>query len=256
MKRVAVTRPRKFLPDTVRILKEKGLEAVPVPMMEMIPRSDGALEAFFKRLEAGEVDTAIITSQNGVQFIYDKALDPAALTKQLNAIEVIGIGPKTNSVLNERGITHLQMPGTFSSEGLVQDFCAKLKGKRVEVLRSDHGNPLLISGLEAGGAKVREIIVYDIVPLSGEEQAAFVRAALAGNIDAYTFTSTMTARSLLMMGESMGVLEQLKSEINSKKVAVIGHPTADFLKKSGIRVDVVPERFTFEDMVEALLRVL
>ena len=114
----------------------------------------------------------------------------------------------------------------------------------------------MISGLEAGGAKVREIIVYDIVPLSGEEQAAFVRAALAGNIDAYTFTSTMTARSLLIMGESMGVLEQLKSEINSKKVAVIGHPTADFLKKSGIRVDVVPERFTFEDMVEALLKVL
>jgi uroporphyrinogen-III synthase len=113
-----------------------------------------------------------------------------------------------------------------------------------------------ISGLEAGGASVKEVIVYDIVPLKGEEQAAFVREALAGRIDAYTFTSTMTARSLLMMGESMGVLDQLKAEINSKKVAVIGHPTADFLKKSGIRVDVVPERFTFEDMVEALLKVL
>lgn len=256
MKRVAVTRPKKFLPDTVRILGEKGLEAVPVPMMEMVPRSDGALEAFFQKLSAGSVDSVIITSQNGVQFIYEKAADQAALTKQFNSVEVIGIGPKTNSALQAKGINPIRMPGTFSSDGIVQDFCARLKGKRVEVLRSDHGNPVLISGLEAGGAKVTEVIVYDIVPLSGEEQAAFVREALAGSLDAYTFTSTMTARSLLMMGESMGVLDELKEEINSKKVAVIGHPTADFLKKSGIRVDVVPERFTFEDMVEALLKVL
>lgn len=256
MKRVAVTRPRKFLPDTVSLLQARGLEAVPVPMMEMIPRHDGALEGFFDRLAAGEVDTVIITSQNGVQFIYDRSVDPAMLTKQLNSVEVIGIGPKTNSALTDRGINHIQMPATFSSEGIVQDFCAKLKGRRVEVLRSDHGNPLLISGLELGGAKVREIIVYDILPLSGEEQAGFVREALTGSIDAYTFTSTMTARSLLMIGESMGVLDELKKEINAKKVAVIGHPTADFLKKSGIRVDVVPERFTFEDMVDALLKVL
>ena len=256
MKRVAVTRPSKFLPDTVILLKARGLEAVPVPMMEMIPRKDGALEGFFDRLAAGEVDSVIITSQNGVQFIYDRSADPAILTKQLNSVEVISIGPKTDIALTERGINPTRMPGTFSSEGIVQDFCARLKGKRVEVLRSDHGNPILISGLEEGGAKVREIIVYDILPLSGEEQAGFVREALTGSIDAYTFTSTMTARSLLMMGESMGVLDELMKEINAKKVAVIGHPTADFLKKSGIRVDVVPERFTFEDMVEALLKVL
>jgi hypothetical protein len=140
------------------------------------------------------------------------------------------------------------------NDGLVRDF--KLTGKRVEVLRSDHGNPVLISGLEQGGAMVREVIVYDIMPLSGEAQAAFVREALAGGIDAYTFTSTMTARSLLMMGESMGKQDELKKAINAKKVAVIGHPTAAFLKENGIRVDVVPVRFTFEDMIDALLPVL
>ncbi|HMK45873.1 MAG TPA: uroporphyrinogen-III synthase, partial [Methanocella sp.] len=214
MKRVAVTRPKKFLSDTVRILKAKGLDAVPVPMMELIPRNDGALEKFFSRLAAGEVDSVIITSQNGVEFIFDRAHDQAALAARLNAIEVIGIGPKTNRTLGGKGIKADRMPGTFSSEGIVRDFCSRLKNKRVEVLRSDHGNPVLIAGLESGGAIVKEVIIYDIVPLSGEEQAAFVEEALSGGIDAYTFTSIMTAKSLFMMGESMGVLDDLKREIN------------------------------------------
>lgn len=256
MKRVAVTRPRKFLPDAEALLRSRGLEAVPVPMMELVPRDDGAVQAFFGRLQAGEVDAAIITSQNGVKFIFDRAGDAGDLAARLNAIEVIGIGPKTCSALEERGIRADRMPGTFSSEGIVAEFSARLAGRRAEVLRSSLGNPALIAGLEAGGAAVKEVIIYDIVPLGGEEQAAFVRQALSGSIDAFTFTSTMTAKSLLMMGEAMGVLDRLKAAINARKVAVIGNPTADFLRRNGIRVDVVPARFTFEDMVDALLTVL
>ncbi|HUL62923.1 MAG TPA: uroporphyrinogen-III synthase, partial [Methanocella sp.] len=217
MKRVAITRPRKFLPAAEALLRSKGLEPVPVPMMELVPRDDGELEAFFDRLKAGAVDVVIVTSQNAVGFIFDRAADAAALRERLNAVEVISIGPKTSQALQERGIKANSVPSTYSSDGLVQDF--PLAGKRVEVLRSDHGNPTLILGLDSGGAAVREVIVYDIVPLSGEEQVAFVRAALSGGIDAFTFTSTMTARSLLMMGESMRALDELKRAINDKKVA-------------------------------------
>ncbi len=254
MKRVAITRPRKFLPAAEALLRSKGLEPVPVPMMELVPREDGELEAFFKRLEAGAVDAVIVTSQNAVGFIFDRAADGEALKGRLNAIEVIAIGPKTSEALRERGIRADRVPSTYSSDGLVRDF--PLAGKNVEVLRSDHGNPALVLGLDSGGARVREVIVYDIVPLSGEEQAAFVREALSGGIDAFTFTSTMTARSLLMMGENMRALDELKRAINEKTVAAIGNPTAAFLKENDIRVDVVPERFTFEDMIDALIKVL
>jgi uroporphyrinogen-III synthase len=66
----------------------------------------------------------------------------------------------------------------------------------------------------------------------------------------------MTAKSLLMKADAMGVLGEMKMAINSKKVAVIGTPTAEFLKENGIRVDVVPEKFTFEEMVDALAKTL
>ncbi len=255
MKRVAITRPRKFLPAAVTLLRSKGLEPVPVPMMELVPREDGAVSAFFARLAAGEVDVVVFTSQNGVRFVFDLATDKAVtVADRLNAIAVVSIGPKTSQALEGYGVKARRLPAEFSSEGLVRDF--RLPGKRVEVLRSDRGNPVLVSGLERGGATVREVIVYDIVPLAGDAQAAFVREALAGRIDAFTFTSTMTAKSLLATGEAMGVLDELKRAINAKKVAAIGGPTAAFLRASGVRIDVVPGRFTFEDMIEALLEKL
>jgi uroporphyrinogen-III synthase len=256
MKRIAVTRPAIFLPATIGYLKSKGLEAVPIPMMEMVPRNDGGVESFLERLSSGSVDAVILTSQNGVRFMMDRVRDKADLVIKLGSIELLAIGPKTNKALEEYGIKAKRMPSTFSSEGIVKEFCSQLAGKRVEILRSDHGNPVLITGLEEKGAIVKETIIYDIIPLKGEEQEAFIREALQGSIDAFTFTSTMTAKSLLLNASDMGLLEELKKAINSRKVAVIGNPTADFLVKNGIRVDVVPEKFTFEDMIDALLKVI
>jgi uroporphyrinogen-III synthase len=252
--RVAVTRPARFLPDAVEYLRSKGLEAVSVPMMEMVPRNDGGIDAFLERLSAGQVDVIVLTSQNGFKFLLDRLGDTGHFLGLLNGVEVLAIGPKTKKALEEHGIWAKSMPSTYSSEGIVKEF--SFPRRHVEVLRSDHGNPVLIKGLEAGGALVSETILYDIVPLNGKEQEAFVQEALTGSIDAFTFTSTMTAKSLLMKADAMGVLGEMKMAINSKKVAVIGTPTAEFLKENGIRVDVVPEKFTFEEMVDALAKVL
>jgi len=255
MKRVAVTRPARFLPAAEEYLRSRGLEAVPVPMMEMVPRRDGAIDSFIERLGAGQVDVMILTSQNGLKFLLERlGGDVEHFLGLLNGVEVVAIGPKTKKALEEHCIFARSVPSTYSSEGIVKEF--SFPKKHVEVLRSDHGNPVLIEGLEAGGALVTETILYDIVPLDGKEQEEFVKEALAGRIDAFTFTSTMAAKSLLMRAEAMGVLSELKRAINAKKVAVIGNPTAEFLGNNGIRVDVVPERFTFEDMIEALAKVL
>jgi uroporphyrinogen-III synthase len=255
MKRVAVTRPEKFLPAAVDYLRSKGLEAVPVPMMEMVPRKDGEIDAFLERLSAGQVDVIILTSQNGFLFLLERlGNDVEHFLGLVEGVQVLAIGPKTKKALEGHAIWAKMVPSTYSSEGIVREF--SFPRQHVEVLRSDHGSPVLIKGLEAGGAIVHETILYDIVPLKGEAQEAFVREALSGRIDAFTFTSTMTAKSLLMAAESMGALEELKAALNSKKVAAIGTPTAVFLKESGIRVDVVPRNFTFEEMIDDLANVL
>jgi uroporphyrinogen-III synthase len=235
-------------------LRSKGLEAVPAPMMDMVPRHNGEIDSFLERLSAGQVDVVILTSQNGLRFILDRIGDPEDLIGLMKGVEVVAIGPKTKKALEDYCIFPKIMPATYSSEGIVREF--SFPRLNVEVLRSNHGNPILIKGLEKGGAAVTETILYDIVPLDGKVQEAFVLEALSGSIDAFTFTSTMTVKSLLLKAESMGVLDRLKTAINDKKVAVIGNPTAEFLKESGIRVDVIPGKFTFEEMIDSLAKVL
>jgi uroporphyrinogen-III synthase len=86
MKKVAITRPKVFLPAAIEYVRSKGLEPVPVPMMEMVQRKDGALESFFGRLEKGEVDTVILTSQNGVGFVTVSSDDIEGFVNRLNEI--------------------------------------------------------------------------------------------------------------------------------------------------------------------------
>ena len=254
MKRIAVTRPTMSLPQAIEYVRAKGFAAVPVPMMELKPRSDGEFERFRTRLEAGQPDVVIFTSKNCIGFIIEMIDDRASFIEKMNGRIVLAIGPKTKKALDDLGIRATQMPSEFSSEGIVREYA--FPRKHVEVLRSGQGSPVLIEGLRKGGALVRETVIYDVVPLSGEAQRWFVSEALAGKIDAYTFTSTMAAKSLLMMAESLGKLPEVKRAVNEKKVAVIGNPTAAFLRENGIRVDVVPSRFTFEDMIDALIKII
>lgn len=120
MRRVAVTRPARFLPAAAEYLRSKGLEAVPVPMMEMVPRNDGGVDAFVERLSAWQVDVVVLTSQNGLRFLLERG--DKSLIELLNKVEVLAIGPKTKKALEERGIKPKSMPSTYSSEGIVKEF--------------------------------------------------------------------------------------------------------------------------------------
>ena len=122
MKRIAVTRPTRFLPQAVDYLKLRGFAAVPVPMMEMRPRNDSEFEHFMARLDAGEPDVIIITSQNGLGFILEKVADRADFVSKMNGTKVLAIGPKTKKALDECGINSVRMPSEYSSEGIVKEF--------------------------------------------------------------------------------------------------------------------------------------
>lgn len=256
MTRVMVARPRSQLASAVQYLESRGIEVAAVPLIDLVPRTDGSVERAIARIVGREADAVVFTSQNGVRFVLDRATEPRAFLAGLDAVEVVAVGPKTAAALQQAGIGHALVPATYSSEGIVGELGERLAGKRVEVLRSDRGDPRLLSGLRARGARVNETIVYDILPVDGEAQRRLVTEALSGQIDAYMFTSVMTVKSLLAIADTPGMAADLKAAINMATVAAIGHPTERYLRAEGIRIDVIPERFTFEDMVDALLKYL
>jgi uroporphyrinogen-III synthase len=75
----------------------------------------------------------------------------------------------------------------------------------------------------------------------------------AGEVDIFAFTSSSTARNLLERARAMGREEQLREALARATVAAIGKPTAQELSRLGVAVDVIPENFTFEAMLAALV---
>ena len=75
--------------------------------------------------------------------------------------------------------------------------------------------------------------------------------ALSREIDIFAFTSSMTVRNFMELADEMGVKEEIISILNEKIVAAIGKPTSDTLSGFGINVKVMPEQYTFEELLRA-----
>jgi uroporphyrinogen-III synthase len=127
-----------------------------------------------------------------------------------------------------------------------------LSGKegRVIFLRSAQGNQYLAEDLRKAGMQVDDVPLYE-VKASGDKRLDDL-ILKADEIDIFAFTSSTTARYLMERAKEMDREGQLRRALESAWVAVIGLPTAAELKRLGVRVDVMPEKFTFESMLQAL----
>jgi uroporphyrinogen-III synthase len=144
------------------------------------------------------------------------------------------------------------MPKMYSSDGIVSALASYIKGKKIEIVRSSRGSPALIEGLKKHGAYVHEVQVYDITRPVAETQRKLIEAGLNNEIDVYVFTSAMTVRNFLRTAEDLGKKNEMIKMTNQKTVAALGNPTAEALRENGIHVDVIPERFTFRDVLDEL----
>lgn len=79
-----------------------------------------------------------------------------------------------------------------------------------------------------------------------------IEDALAGRIDVFAFTSAMTVHNFMTVARSIGAEGEIVDVLCERVVAAIGDPTADVLFGYGVSVDVMPEKFMFRDMIDAL----
>lgn len=116
-------------------------------------------------------------------------------------------------------------------------------GDRVLLPQSALAEPGLAAILSGRGARVTEVVAYEMVTGAGGVDLASLLAA--GEVDAVCFTSGSTVR---------GCVERLGGIAipDAVRVACIGTETAGVARSLGLRVDVVPDRPTARAMVEAL----
>jgi uroporphyrinogen-III synthase len=233
---VAVFRPDdERLASAVETIESLGADPLPDPLLaieptDAVPRSDA--------------DYAILTSTTGVDLAAQSDWDPGDAT-------VCAIGESTADALESAGYAVDVVPETFTSQGLVDRLAPEVDGARVEVARSDHGSAVLLEGLDDAGAYVHETVLYRLVRPAGAGDS--VQLAVAGELDAALFTSSLTVEHFLAAAADRGVRDAAVAGLNEAVVGAIGDPTRETAAEGGIAVDVVPETADFEELATAVV---
>jgi uroporphyrinogen-III synthase len=251
---LAIMRPESYREKSEALARDYGFNPIYAPMIKLEAMKDEGFEPFVRRVLAGKSDYIVFTSANGVTFTLDKLSEneKESFIAALNKSRVIAIGPNTEKELIKIGINNPFLPGNFSSEGIVEGLCPEVKGKIVDLARSSFGAKLLLEGLERCGATVYDTHVYTLSIPEGAVQKEMIERTLAGEVDAFAFTSSMMVKGFMRHAERLGAGNAIKETLNKAVIGAIGTPTGDTLKRYGVNTSVIPEEFTFEALLKGI----
>ena len=243
-----VTRARAQANELARALEALGAEIVPAPTIRIVPLADLApLRAALTR--EPPYDWIVFTSQNTVQVVCDALAGWGLAPRDLGPAAVAAIGPATARALARRGVAPDLVPDRYVAEAVVLALAARgdVRGKRILVPRARDARDALPRGLEARGAKVDVIPVYETVRETGDGRE-LAATLLAGKIDAVTFTASSTVAGFVdLVGREAATSGRFAA-------AVLGPVTAEAARALGIDVTVEAKQYTIEGLIQALLR--
>ena len=148
----------------------------------------------------------------------------------------------------------VEEPEDYSSYGLVEMLRDGVRGRKVMVVRSDSGSDVLSDGLRDAGAEVTDVAAYRLKKAGmGNGLLHMMLSIKRGHMDCMAFTSPMSAQSFFDdIRDFFGQEDADRYMRDNVMVAAIGRPTAMKLESLGRKPDIVPERTTFRDMLEAI----
>jgi uroporphyrinogen-III synthase len=184
---------------------------------------------------------ALVTVVERVRGTKDSFLEALRRTK------VLARGPKPVTVLRELAVpvwVTAPEPNTWREVLAVLDDKARelpLDGLHVAVQEYGETNTDLLAGLDARGARVTRVPVYqwalpeDLVPLQ-----AGIRAIAAGDIDVVLFTTATQVVHLMQVASTMGMQDAVQQGLTRLVIASIGPTTTEALQRHSIAPDLEP----------------
>jgi len=263
-KTVAITRPTGQSEEAGKLITEKGGVPYFIPAIEIKGLSNfEPVKKFITEMMELQIDYVIFMSTNGVKHLFSIA-EELGLTNQLKeglaGTFVIAVGPRTAEELDREYKVHVSLvPTKYSSEGLIECFEeGEVFGKKIRIPRTSNATPTLSDKLREMGAEVEEIYVYESgLPVNEKMKEKFFEDLTSGKIDAVIFGSGLSAKNIFKMLSEKAPMKRLLEIVNSKVTTVaIGPTTAEALKELGVKVDVVPADYLFENAITALSQYL
>lgn len=225
-----------------------GVARVSPSMREVSVAEQREAVEFAYRVISGQIDVVIWLTGVGVRHLLtaiERQVDRQRFLHALADITTVARGPKPVAVLKELGVEptfRVPEPNTWRELLATIDRHVPVANQVVALQEYGQSNPSLIAGLEARGAEVLRVRVYDWeLPEDCGPLEANARAIAAGEIDLALFTSRQQVIHLLEVAERLGVGGQVRRRLQEVVVCSIGPTTSETLREEGLPVDLEPE---------------
>jgi uroporphyrinogen decarboxylase len=245
--RVAAFESRRAEEMERMIAKRGGLPLVSPSMREVtIERNQSAID-FANRLITGRIDVVIFLTGVGARLLVqqiERHVDRSRFLAAVSDIKSVVRGPKPLAVLKEFGITPtIIVPEPNTWREILSTLDEQLPVANMVVGLQEYGvtNRSLIAGLEARGATVDSVHVYDwALPEDCRPLEQNARRIAAGEIDVVMFTSGNQLFNLLKLSDELGIVDEVRAGLRNAVVASIGPTTSEMLRNEDLPVDFEP----------------
>ena len=250
--KIAAFRPENLIARSKEEAAKYNFDFFGFPVFQLVERRE-ALEEL-KNAFDDSVDIVVFTSLNGVRKSFSIAEHGKFnLKDKLSTVEVCAIGPVTRDELRRYGVHVSLMPEEYSTRGLMKLLAARAEaGAKILFLRSAAGNKQIIESLQTNGAHVTDIAVYEPQIIASESERKLLVELINYQPDYIIFTSSLTFKMFLELASKLDVREDVSALLRSAKIAAIGDLTAETIAESGIEVDIVAKRSTFEQLLRSI----
>jgi uroporphyrinogen III methyltransferase / synthase len=246
-RRIVVTRPQTQSRGFAETLERYGAEVVLFPTIETVPVSSyERLDTALAQLE--QYHWLLFTSVNGVKFFIERLNTCGKSVEVLRHLKIATIGPETARAVTDLSLQVKAIPEEYRAEAMV-NVLGEVRGQCVLLPRAAEARAVLPKELQALGAQVDEIPVYEIRRPQTTETERVRELLSAAKIDMVTFTSSSTVRNFVAAFAGEDFLPLL----GKTQVGCIGPITADTARDYGLRVAVQSSVYTIPGFTEAIV---
>ena len=235
--------------EIARLIEKLGGQPFVSPSMREVPiATNPAAVEFAQKLITGGIDAMIFLTGVGFRHLLaqvEKHVDRERFLHALSDITTICRGPKPVAAMREVGLTPtVKVPEPNTWRDLLATIDAQVPIANLNVGLQEYGitNHSLVAGLEARGAQVLQVRVYQWdFPEDTTELEANIRAIAALERDVVMFTSAHQVVNMLRMAEQLGLLQDVRDALRQMVVASVGPTTSEMLREQDLPVDIEPE---------------
>jgi uroporphyrinogen-III synthase len=245
-KRILVPRGKKEAKSFSALVEKYGGIPLEIPLLDFRPiERSREIEEMINNIHT--YDWIIFTSNVTVKTFFSYIQNRSFLSPKIAVI-----GKRTKSVLNEKGLEVQFVPEDYVAEGFVRDFLPNVqKGMKVLIPKGNLARDYIAESLSIAGAQVDEIIVYETF-LPMESKLLLKTAITNKQLDILTFTSPSTVDHFMeVINEN-----RLNQNIEDCLISCIGPITRDRIESVGLKVDIIPNTYTVEDMINEIINYL